>query len=67
MTVGLDAPGEQQHLKGMPKKKDPPLSAAEQRKRFEETARRLGASLPRDKLKELVHKVAKPTKRPPLK
>jgi hypothetical protein len=39
----LDVDREQQHLGVMPKKKDPPLSAAEQRRRFEELARDVGA------------------------
>jgi hypothetical protein len=44
--LALDALNEQQHEGYMPKKKDPPLSTAEQRKRFEELAREVGSRTP---------------------
>lgn len=42
----------------MPKKKDPPLSAAEQRKRFEALARQIGARQSAEELKKTLRKVA---------
>jgi len=42
----------------MPKKKDPPLSAAEQRKRFEALAREIGANTSKADLKKAVGRAA---------
>jgi hypothetical protein len=44
----------------MPKKKEPPLSAEEQRKRFEELARKSGASTSSKDLRGLLERVARP-------
>ncbi len=44
----------------MPKKKESPLSAAEQRRRFEVLAREAGASTSGKDLREAVKRVAKP-------
>ncbi len=43
----------------MPRKKEPPLSAAEQRKRFEALARETGAGTSKKELKEALERVAK--------
>jgi hypothetical protein len=42
----------------MPKKKDPPLSAAEQRRRFEALARQVGARQSAEELRKTLRKVA---------
>jgi len=42
----------------MPKKKTPPLSSEEQRKRFEEAARRLGGLPTVEQFKRLVGRIA---------
>ena len=55
----LDDNREQQHLGVMPKKKDPPLSVAEQRRRFEELARKSGASASSKNFRHLIERVAK--------
>lgn len=52
----------------MPKKKDPPLSAAEQRRRFEALARQVGAQQSAEELKKTLRRVAAgPTGRQPIK
>lgn len=57
-AVGLDADPEQQQQVAMPKKKEPPLSAAEQRKRFEALAREVGAHQSTGTLKRVLGRVA---------
>lgn len=43
----------------MPRKKEAPLSAAEQRKRFEELARETGASTSKKEMRDVIERVAK--------
>lgn len=43
----------------MPKKKEPPLSAEEQKKRFEELARRSGAQATSGDMRRIIKKVAR--------
>lgn len=49
----------------MPKKKDPPLSPEEQRKRFEQMAKRVGAHGSQGDLKKIVERIAKVKKKSP--
>jgi hypothetical protein len=51
----------------MPKKKDPPLSAAEQRRRFEALARDVGAQGSAKQVKETLQQIARRKIRRPIK
>ena len=49
----------------MPKKKQPPLSPEEQRKRFEALARESGARISKEQFRRIVGKIAVSPKRSP--
>lgn len=49
----------QHSLTAMPKKKEPPLSAEEQRRRFEALARQSGANASSKEVKDMLERLAK--------
>jgi len=51
----------------MPKKKDPPLSAAEQRRRFEALAREVGARQSPEDFKKTLKSTLEKKRKPPMK
>jgi hypothetical protein len=51
----------------MPKKKEPPLSPAEQKKRFEALAREVGARQSAEQFKKNLRKIAGATGKQPVK